>query len=114
MTYITNEWEGKEYFPIHDFHHVEFLVGNAKQAVHYYRSAFGFLPHAYCGPETGIRDKVSYVLKKNRQFFVFTTPLNSEHPGSDWQKNMAMEFMTLLSQLIVIKQHMTHVYHEGQ
>jgi len=65
---------------------VEYLVGNAKQAVHYYRSAFGFEPHAYCGPETGVRDKVSYVLKKNRQFFVFTTPLNSDHPGSDWLK----------------------------
>ena len=86
MGYMTNEWQGTEYFPIHDFHHVELLVGNAKQAVHYYRSAFGFEPYAYCGPETGIRDKVSYVLKKNRQFFVFTTPLNSEHPGSDWLK----------------------------
>ena len=81
MAFITTEWKGTEHFPIHDFHHVEFLTGNAKQAVHYYRSAFGFKPHAYCGPETGIHDKVSYVLKKNRQFFVFTTPLNSEHPG---------------------------------
>ena len=86
MAFITTEWKGTEHFPIHDFHHVEFLTGNAKQAVHYYRSAFGFKPHAYCGPETGIRDKASYVLKKNRQFFVFTTPLNSEHPGSDWLK----------------------------
>ena len=86
MAYLSTEWRGTEYFPIHDFHHVEYFVGNAKQAVHYYRSAFGFEPHAYCGPETGVRDKVSYVLKKNRQFFVFTTPLNSEHPGSDWLK----------------------------
>ena len=86
MAFLSKEWNGTEYFPIHDFHHVEYLVGNAKQAVHYYRSAFGFEPHAYCGPETGVRDKVSYVLKKNRQFFVFTTPLNSDHPGSDWLK----------------------------
>ena len=86
MAYMTKEWNGTEYFPIHGFHHVEYLVGNAKQAVHYYRSAFGFEPHAYCGPETGVRDKVSYVLKKNRQFFMFTTPLNSRHPGSDWLK----------------------------
>ncbi|RMZ49330.1 4-hydroxyphenylpyruvate dioxygenase [Candidatus Marinimicrobia bacterium PRS2] len=86
MAFLSKEWNGTEYFPIHDFHHVEYLVGNAKQAVHYYRSAFGFKPHAYCGPETGVRDKVSYVLKKNRQFFVFTTPLNSDHPGSDWLK----------------------------
>ena len=86
MVFITTEWKGTEYFPIHDFHHVEYFVGNAKQAVHYYRFAFGFEPHAYCGPETGVRDKVSYVLKKNRQFFVFTTPLSSEHLGSDWLK----------------------------
>ena len=86
MAFLSKEWNGTEYFPIHDFHHVEYLVGNAKQAVHYYRSAFGFEPHAYCGPETGVRDKVSYVLKKNRLFFVFTTPLNSDHPGSDWLK----------------------------
>ena len=86
MAYMTNEWHGKEYFPIHDFHHLEFLTGNAKQAVHYYRSAFGFQPHAYCGPETGVKDSVSYVLKNNRQYFVITTPLNSSHPGSNWLK----------------------------
>ena len=70
MAYMTNEWHGKEFFPIHDFHHVEFLTGNAKQAVHYYRSAFGFLPYAYCGPETGVKDSVTYVLKNNRQFLL--------------------------------------------
>ena len=86
MALISTEWNGTEYFPIHDFHHVEYFVGNAKQAVHYYRSAFGFELYAYCGPETGVREKVSYVLKKNHQFFVFTTPLSSEHPGSDWLK----------------------------
>ena len=86
MAYMTNEWHGKEFFPIHDFHHVEFLTGNAKQAVHYYRSAFGFLPYAYCGPETGVKDSVTYVLKNNRQFFVITTPLSSSHPGSEWLK----------------------------
>ena len=67
MAYLSAEWRGTEYFPIHDFHHVEYFVGNAKQAVHYNRSAFGFEPHAYWGPETGGRDKVTYVLKKNRQ-----------------------------------------------
>ena len=86
MTFITSEWKGKEYFPLHDFHHIEFYVGNAKQTVHYYRTAFGFKPYAYAGPETGIKDQVSYVLKNNNQFFVFTTPLSSKHPGSDWLK----------------------------
>ena len=59
MAYITRDWDGTEYFPIHDFHHVEFFTGNAKQAAHYYRSAFGFEAYAYCGPETGVRDYVS-------------------------------------------------------
>ena len=84
MTYITNDWNGTEYFPIHNFHHVEFYTGNAKQAAHYYRSAFGFETHAYCGPETGVRDFVSYVLKKKKQYFVMTTPLSSTHPASGW------------------------------
>ena len=86
MAYLSKEWNGTEYFPIHDFHHVEYFVGNAKQAVHYYRSAFGFEAYAYCGPETGVRDRVSYVLKKNKQFFVFTTPLNSDNLASEWLK----------------------------
>ena len=86
MANITTEWNGTEFFPIHNFHHIEYFVGNAKQAVHFYRSAFGFEPHAYCGPETGEREKVSYVLKKNKQFFIFTTPLSSNHPGSNWLK----------------------------
>ena len=86
MAFITSDWKGQEHFPINNFHHIEFYVGNAKQSVHYYRSAFGFKPYAYAGPETGIKDQVSYVLKNNKQFFVFTTPLSSNHPGSDWLK----------------------------
>jgi len=86
MAYMTKEWNGIEFFAIHDFHHIELLTGNAKQAVHYYRTAFGFEPYAYCGPETGIKDAVSYVLKNGNQFFVITTPLSSSHIGSDWLK----------------------------
>ena len=84
MSYITDKWTGKEYFEINDFDHLEFYVGNAKQVAHFYRSAFGFQPYAYCGPETGVRDYVSYVLKQNNIFFVFTTPLSSSHPATDW------------------------------
>ena len=84
MALITTEWRGTEYFPIHDFHHVEFLTGNAKQAAHYYRSTFGFELYAYCGPETGVRDIVSYVLKKKKQYFMISTPLNSSHSASRW------------------------------
>ena len=44
MGMITEKWEGIEHFKIHDFDHIEFFVGNAKQAVHFYRSIFGFQP----------------------------------------------------------------------
>ena len=87
MAIITTEWTGKEYFPVTDLAYVEFLAGNAKQAVHFYRTAFGFLPYAYAGPETGVADRVSYVLKQNKVFFVITTPLKSDHPASEWIKN---------------------------
>jgi 4-hydroxyphenylpyruvate dioxygenase len=86
MATITTEWKGTEHFPILDFHHVEFYVGNAKQAAHFYRSVLGFQPLAYCGPETGQRGFVSYVLKQNHIRFVFTTPLSSRHPAAEWLK----------------------------
>ncbi|HIC38045.1 MAG TPA: 4-hydroxyphenylpyruvate dioxygenase [Candidatus Marinimicrobia bacterium] len=57
------------------FDHCELYVGNAKQAAHYYRTAFGFLPIAYKGLETGSRDRVSYVMKQNKIRFVLTSPL---------------------------------------
>jgi 4-hydroxyphenylpyruvate dioxygenase len=54
---------------------VEFYVGNAKQAAHYYKTAFGFQSLAYAGPETGMKDKVSYVIRQHKLTFVLTTPL---------------------------------------
>ncbi len=50
--------------PLSGYHHLEFYVGNAKQAAHYYRAAFGFTPVAYAGPETGVRDRASWVLRQ--------------------------------------------------
>lgn len=64
-------------------HHVEFYVGNAKQAEFYYRKAFGFSRLAYRGLETGDREVTSYVLKQNRVNFVLTTPLVPEHPAAE-------------------------------
>ncbi len=58
-----------------DWDYVEFYVGNAKQAAHYYMSAFGFEQLAYAGPETGIRDRVSYLLEQNKLRFVLTASL---------------------------------------
>lgn len=84
--YMTDKWEGEEHFNIKRFKYLEFYVGNAKQIVHFYRSTFGFTPYAYCGPETGVYSHVSYVLKCRKIFFVFTTPIKSSHPASDWLK----------------------------
>lgn len=67
-----------DFLPINGTDYVEFYVGNAKQAAHYYKTAFGFQSHAYAGPETGIKDRVSYVLKQNKLRFVFTTALSDE------------------------------------
>jgi 4-hydroxyphenylpyruvate dioxygenase len=67
-------------FPINGTDFIEFYVGNAKQASHYYRSAFGFELVAYRGPETGTRDRASYLLQQNKVRLVFTTPMTPEHP----------------------------------
>ena len=67
-----------------NFKYVEFFVGNAKQASHYYRSSFGFDGYAYSGPETGNDEVMSYVLNKNKIFFVFTSALSKDHKISNW------------------------------
>jgi 4-hydroxyphenylpyruvate dioxygenase len=69
-----------DFLPLEGTDYVEFYVGNAKQAAHYYRSVMGFQPLAYSGPETGDREKVSYVVRQQKVQFVFTTPLRSNHP----------------------------------
>jgi 4-hydroxyphenylpyruvate dioxygenase len=69
-----------EFLPLLGTDHIEFYVGNAKQAAHYYQSAFGFQPLAYAGPETGVKDKVSYVLRQNKIKLVFTTALRGASP----------------------------------
>ncbi len=65
----------EDFLPIYGTDHAEFYVGNAKQAAYFYRSAMGFRLIAYRGPETGTRDRVSYVLEQNKIRFVLTTPL---------------------------------------
>ncbi len=65
--------------PLRGYDFVELWVGNAKQAAHYYRTAFGFHPVAYAGPETGVRDRVSYVLEQDRIRFVLTSGLDPDH-----------------------------------
>ena len=77
-------FEGAEDFlPLLGTDYVEFYVGNAKQAAHFYKTAFGFQTYAYKGLETGSRDSVSYVLKQDKIKLVLTSPLNSKSPIND-------------------------------
>ena len=69
----------KDTFPINGTDYVEFYVGNAKQAAHYYQTAFGFKLVAYRGPETGSRDTVSYVVQQDKIRFVLTAALSPDH-----------------------------------
>jgi 4-hydroxyphenylpyruvate dioxygenase len=62
-------------FPINGTDFIEFYVGNARQSSHYYRTTFGFELMGYRGPETGVRDRASYLLVQDKLRFVFTTPL---------------------------------------
>ena len=67
-------------FPINGTDYVEFWVGNAKQASHFYRAAFGFQLVAYRGPETGVRDRASYLMQQGKIRLVLTTALGPEAP----------------------------------
>ncbi len=69
-----------------DWDYVEFYVGNAKQAAHFYCTAFGFDQVAYAGPETGVKDRASYVLVQNKLRFVLTSSLR---PGDEITRHTA-------------------------
>jgi len=73
----------QDFLPLLGTDYVEFYVGNAKQAAHFYKTAFGFQSYAYRGLETGSKDSVSYVLKQDKIRLVLTTPLNSTSPVND-------------------------------
>jgi len=73
-----------DFLPLEGTDYVEFYVGNAKQAAHYYMSAFGFQALAYAGPETGVKDRASYVVRQHKLTFILTTPLGSENPIADF------------------------------
>jgi 4-hydroxyphenylpyruvate dioxygenase len=69
-----------DFLPLQGTDYIELYVGNAKQAAHYYMSAFGFQALAYAGPETGVKDRASYVVRQHKLTFVLTTPLR---PGNE-------------------------------
>jgi 4-hydroxyphenylpyruvate dioxygenase len=73
----------KDFLPLSGTDYVEFYVGNAKQAAHFYKTAFGFQSLAYAGPETGIKDRVSYAIRQNKLTFLLTTPLKNGNEISD-------------------------------
>jgi 4-hydroxyphenylpyruvate dioxygenase len=68
-----------DFLPIRGYDHVEFYVGNAKQAAHFYDRVFGFKPIAKLGLETGVRDRASYVMQQDNVRFVLTSALRPDH-----------------------------------
>ncbi|MBK8953658.1 MAG: 4-hydroxyphenylpyruvate dioxygenase [Chitinophagaceae bacterium] len=72
-----------DFLPLEGTDYVEFYVGNAKQAAHFYMSAFGFQAIAYAGPETGVKDRASYAVRQNKLTFVLTTPLRTDNSIAD-------------------------------
>jgi 4-hydroxyphenylpyruvate dioxygenase len=74
-----NKRNNKDFLPLEGTDYIELYVGNAKQAAHYYMSAFGFQAVAYAGPETGVKDRASYVVRQNKLTFVLTTPLRAHN-----------------------------------
>jgi 4-hydroxyphenylpyruvate dioxygenase len=87
----------QDFMPIEGWDHVELWVGNAKQAAHFYESALGFTPVAYSGPETGVRDRASYVLEQGHIRLVLTSGLRADsevarfaHAHGDGVKDVAL------------------------
>lgn len=76
----------QDFLPINGTDHIELYVGNAKQAAHFYQSAYGFELIAYAGPETGVRDRASYVLQQNKIRVVLTTSLQKDSEISEHVK----------------------------
>ena len=87
-----------DFLPLQGTDYVEFYVGNAKQAAHYYMSAFGFQALAYAGPETGMKDKVSYVVRQNKLTFVLTTPVRANNEIADhiYKHGDGVKFLALM------------------
>lgn len=89
--------EAEDFLPINGTDYVELYVGNAKQAAHFYKTAFGFQSEAYSGLETGQKDRVSYVLRQDKIRLVLTSPMEPGGPVNahidkhgDGVKNVAL------------------------
>ena len=75
--------EADDFLPLNGTDYVELYVGNAKQAAHFYKTAFGFQSYAYAGLETGLKDRVSYVVIQDKIRLILTTPLVNDGEISD-------------------------------
>src|SRR6201990_2545892 len=80
---IDKQPKSTDFLPLNGTDYVEFYVGNAKQAAHFYKTAFGFQSLAYSGPETGTKDRTSYAIRQNKLTLVLTTPLRPNHAIAD-------------------------------
>ncbi|MFM7765709.1 MAG: 4-hydroxyphenylpyruvate dioxygenase [Sphingomonadales bacterium] len=74
----TETITSQDFLPLNGTDHIEFYVGNAKQSAYYYQTAWGYKLVAYAGPETGVRDRASYVLQQNKVRLVLTTSLQPD------------------------------------
>jgi 4-hydroxyphenylpyruvate dioxygenase len=88
--------EAQDFLPLKGIDHVEFWVGNARQSAHYFRALWGFTPIAYAGLETGVRDRTSYVMRRNDITIVLTGALGPDseiarhvHDHGDGVKDIA-------------------------
>lgn len=79
----TQKPETDDFLPLKGMDHVEFYVGNAKQAAGFYRTHFGFTIKGYRGPETGCRETASYLLEQGKIRFLMTSAIRSDHPVAD-------------------------------
>lgn len=86
QTFAEKIAKAQDFLPINGTDYIEFYVGNAKQAAHYYKTAFGFQSLAYAGPETGVRDRASYVLRQGKIRLILTTALKSDNPIAEHVK----------------------------
>ncbi len=76
----------EDFLPLNGTDHVEFYCGNAKQSAYYYINAFGYELVAYAGPETGVKDRASYVIKQEKVMLILTTSLDPNSPISEHVK----------------------------
>lgn len=83
---VAKEKKAEDFLPINGTDYIEFYVGNAKQAAHFYKTAMGFQSVAYAGPETGVKDRVSYVLQQDKVRLILTGALSPESHISEHVK----------------------------